>query len=89
MKLSEERISHLSRLILDGLWKADLIDYRDEGEALRSVKETLTRLLSVDDEVDTLVRQKLAKQKNIVTGSREWQILYDKYFREEMGKRRW
>jgi hypothetical protein len=42
----------------------------------------------VDDQVDTLIRNKLSAQKKIV-GSREWQILYDKYFREEMEKRKW
>lgn len=88
MKLSEQRISHLSHLILDGLWKADLVDYRDEADALNLLKETLTRILSVDDEVDALVRDKLRRQNKVV-GSREWQVLYDKYFREEMGKRRW
>lgn len=88
MKLSEQRISHLSHLILDGLWKEDLVDFQDEAEALRTAKETLVRLLSVDDHVDTLVRKKLSGQKKIV-GSREWQILYDKYFREEMEKRKW
>ena len=88
MKLSEQRISHLSHLILDGLWKEDLVDFRDEAEALRTAKEALIRLLSVDDQVDTLVRNKLSGQKKIA-GSREWQIMYDKYFREEMEKRRW
>lgn len=88
MKLSEQRISHLSHLVLDGLWQADLVDYRDDAEALRTLKEALTRLLSVDDQVDSLVRDKLLRQKK-VAGSREWQILYDKYFREEMEKRKW
>jgi len=88
VKLSEQRISHLSHLVLDGLWQADLVDYRDEVEALRTLKEALTRLLSVDDQVDSLVRDKLLRQKKIA-GSREWQILYDKYFREEMEKRKW
>ena len=36
-----------------------------------------------------MVREKLSRQKNIVPGSREYQVLYDKYFHEEMGKRRW
>lgn len=88
MKLSEQRISHLSHLILDGLRKGDLVDSPDDVAALSAIKESLTRLLSVDDEVDTLVRQKLARQKK-VPGSREWQVLYDKYFKEEMSKRRW
>jgi hypothetical protein len=88
MKLSEQRISHLSHLILDGLWNEDLVDFRDEAEALRTAKEAMIRLLSVDDQVDSLIRSKLSTQKKIV-GSREWQILYDKYFREEMEKRKW
>jgi hypothetical protein len=88
MKLSEQRISHLAHLIVDGLWRDDLIDYRDEVEALRAAKESLSRLLSVDDEVDTRVREQLRRQQKVV-GSREWQILYDKYFRQEMAKRKW
>ncbi len=88
MKLSEQRISHLAHLIADGLWRDDLVDYRDQAEALRAIKSSLERVLSVDDEVDSLVRDKLRRQKK-VPGSREWQILYDKYFREEMTKRKW
>lgn len=86
MKFSEDRISHLSHLILEGLWNDDLVDYEDEGRALAVLKQTLTRLLTVEDQVDSAVRDKLQRQKKIV-GSREWQILYDKYFREEMQKR--
>jgi hypothetical protein len=88
VKLSEQRISHLAHLVVEGLWRDDLVDYRDEAMALQVAKETLTKVLSVDDEVDSLVRQKLTRQQK-VTGSREWQILYDKYFREEMDKRKW
>jgi len=88
VKLSEQRISHLAHLVVDGLWRDDLLDYRDEAEALRIAKESLARLLSVDDEVDSKVREQLRRQQKVV-GSREWQILYDKYFREEMERRKW
>ena len=88
MKLSEQRISHIAHLVHDGLWRDDLVDYADEARALNAVKQALTRVLSIDDQVDTLVRDKLNRQKK-VPGSREWQIMYDKYFREEMEKRRW
>lgn len=88
MKLSEQRISHLAHLVVDGLWRDDLVDFRDEATALQLAKETLTKVLSIDDEVDTLVRQQLSRQQKVV-GSREWQILYDKYFRAEMDKRKW
>ena len=88
MKISTDRLSHLARLVLDGLWRDELIDYEDEGRALSSLKEGLSRHFESDDALDTLVRDKLTKQRK-VPGSREWQILYDKYFREEQEKRRW
>ncbi len=88
MKISDERISHLSHLLLDDLWRADLVDCPDEGRALEVAKESLVRFFSVDDDVDALVRGMLTRQKK-VPGSREWQILYDKYFLAEMEKRRW
>jgi hypothetical protein len=87
MKLSEQRISHLAHLVVDGLWRDDLLDYRDE-EALRTAEESLTRLLSVDDEVDSRVREQLrGSRKSSAAGS--GRSFYDKYFRQEMEKRKW
>lgn len=87
MSLSVQRISHLAHLIKDGLWRDDLVDYRDEALALQTLKETMTRLLALDEEVDALVRQRLQRQRT-VPGSREWHLLYERYFREEMARRR-
>lgn len=87
MRLSEDRIAYLSRRILDDLWKQDLVDFRDESLALRVLKESLAALSEVDDRIEALVREKLSKQKKI-PGSREYQILYDKYYQEETAKRR-
>ena len=88
MKLSEQRISHLAHLIHDGIWRDDLVDYPDEVRALNTLKQKLSALLSVEEQVDVKVRDMLGRQRK-VPGSREWQILYDKYFREEMEKRKW
>ena len=88
MRLSTQRISHLAHLILDDLRRQELIEVPDAALALAAAKESLTSVLSVDDEVDALVRRQLARQQK-VPGSREWQILYDKYFRAEMEKRKW
>ncbi len=87
MNFSEPRISHLAHLIMDGLWRDDLVDYRDEGRVLQVLKTTISRLLAAEEEVDRLVRNKLQRQHQ-VAGSREWQVLYERYFREEMNKRR-
>jgi hypothetical protein len=87
MNFSEARISQLAHLIKDGLWRDDLVDYRDEGRALQVLKTTISRLLAAEQEVDRLVRDRLQRQHQ-VPGSREWQLLYERYFREEMNKRK-
>jgi len=86
--LSEARISHLAHLIFDRLWRDDLVDFANDADALRTIKETMAKVLAVDEEVDGLVRDTLSRQKK-VPGSSEWKILYEKYFREEMAKRKW
>ena len=85
MNFSEARISHLAHRIMDGLWRDDLVDYRDEGRVLQVLKTTISRLVAAEEEVDRLVRNKLQRQHQ-VPGSREWQVLYERYFREEMNK---
>ena len=88
MRWSDDRISHLAHQVFNDLWRADLIDVDDEGRALSSLKSALTRIMNAEDEVDTLVRDKLNKQKKIV-GSHDWQLLYARYHREEMERRGW
>jgi uncharacterized protein len=86
--LTEDRISHLAHLLQDRVWKDDLVDYPDEGAALREVKRVLSRYLATTQDIDETVRQKIYSQKRrIVEGSQEWDIIYQKYFEEEMSKR--
>ena len=89
MRLTEDRISHLSRLVLDRLYKDDLADFPDEGMALREAKATFQAYVRAEDEIDTFVRQKIGKlSRRVPEGGREWEILYRKYFEEEMSKRK-
>lgn len=88
MRWSEDRISHLAHQVFNDLWRGDLIDVKDEGRALTSLKSALSRIVNAEEEVDTQVREKLGKQKKIV-GSHDWQILYARYHREEMERRGW
>jgi len=90
MHLSEDRISHLAHRILDKLWGDDIADFPDEARALNAIKDSLTGYFSIADEIDALVRKKLASYAQAkVQGSREWDILYQKFYREEAAKRKW
>lgn len=89
MKLSEERITHISHLICDGLYKDDLVDYPDDDEALKLIKQTVLQYLQIEDQIDEAVRQKIASLKRgVLEASREWEILYKKYYEEEAQKRK-
>jgi hypothetical protein len=89
MQISEDRISHLAHKILEKLWRDDLADFPDEARALGSIKGAITGYFAVAEEVDQAVRKKLASYSQAkVPGSREWDILYQKFAREEMAKKK-
>jgi hypothetical protein len=88
-RLSESRISHLAHLIVDGLGKGNLAGFVHEGRALSETKRVLHDFFQQEDHIDEIVRQKiLSLSRHIPPGSREWDVLYRKYFEEEMRKQR-
>ncbi|MCB0272264.1 MAG: DUF507 family protein, partial [Bdellovibrionales bacterium] len=55
---------------------------------LQTTKEVLLNFCKMDDEIDDVVRKKIKTHKReIMEGSPEWDIMYKKYFEEELGKR--
>ena len=88
-RLSESRISHLAHLVMDGLRKANLGDFQNEGRALTQTKQVLHGFFQREDQIDDIVRQKIdSLSRRVPPGSREWDILYRKYFEEEARKQR-
>ena len=90
MVLNDDKINHLSHLILQGLEREpDVKLALPAHEVLREVKRIIIGELKLDDEVDLAVRRKLASySRKISEGSPEWDVLYRKSFEEEMRKRR-
>jgi hypothetical protein len=89
MMLTEDKISHLSHVLLKGLLEKDLVEaIEDEGKIRAEIKRTIIAELKIGEEIDTVVRKKLLSfSKKIAEGSPEWDVLYKKYFREEEIKR--
>jgi hypothetical protein len=89
IRLSESRISHLAHLVLDGVRKANLCEFSNEGRALAETKRVLHDFFQREDQVDDIVRQKIMSlSRRVPPGSREWDILYRKYYEEESRKQR-
>lgn len=88
-RISEGRISHLAHLIVDGLGKGNLADFTHEGRALNETKRVLHDFFQQEGHIDEIVRQKIMSlSRHVPPGSREWDVLYRKYFEEETRKQR-
>jgi hypothetical protein len=90
LKLSRERVLHLSRLIMGHLDADDAVEYfEDPREIRQQIVKIIEGEVKADEQIDALVRRKIETQKRtIVEGSDEWEILYRKYYEEEVAKHR-
>lgn len=89
MRLSDEKISHLTHVVLKGLVERDaIIPLTEEGLIRREIRRVIIRELKIAEDIDELVRKKLQSySKKILEGTREWDILYHKFFQEEAAKK--
>ena len=88
MILSEERQSHLVQLLIDGIWKDDIVDISDDEKAMRAGNRAMSQFIAECEDIDKHVQQKIASLKRgVVEGSPEWDVLYSKYYEEEMQRR--
>jgi uncharacterized protein len=90
MKLSREKILRLSHLILGHLDQDDAIEYfADPQEIRQQIVKLISDEMKTDEAIDVLVRRKIETQKRtIVEGSDEWEVLYRKYYEEEVARHR-
>jgi hypothetical protein len=84
VKLSREKIVHLSHLILSHLNQDEEVEFfADPQEIRQQIFQIIGDEMKSDDAIDAIVRRKLESQKRIVEGSEEWEILYRRYYEEE------
>jgi hypothetical protein len=90
VKLSREKINHLSKLILRHLLSDDRVEFFCEENELRlEIVSVIKGELSVEEEIDETVRDTIESySKDIREGSDEWEILYHKHYNEETKRRR-
>ncbi len=88
MLLSDDKVTHLSHVILACLKKTSAAKLKgDETQALREIKRVLASELAQEEDVDRVVRAKLASySRPIAEGSPEWEVLYRKAMEEELRK---
>jgi uncharacterized protein len=89
VRLSEDRISHISHLVLDALVRNRNVDaLLPEEKLLREIKRTITGELQFEDEADDAARRTIQSlSRRVPEGSPEWDVLYRKYREEELRRR--
>jgi uncharacterized protein len=89
MRLSDDKISHTTHMLLRGLLEQKLVTLKaDDSEVRREIKRTIQSELKIGEEMDEAVVRKLNSfSKKLVEGSSEWEVLYRKYYEEEEVRR--
>jgi hypothetical protein len=86
MRLTREKVNLLSHQITEKLASFDEVEFIEDRNTIRlAVVDILLKWLKKEEEVDKAARHKIESQKrSIPEGSAEWDILYRKYYDEEL-----
>ncbi len=89
MRLSREKIVRLSHAVTSLLVNNDDVQFVEDRDTIRQQIVTLLQnALKEEEHVDAEVRKKIGSQKKeILEGSEEWDILYRKYYSEELKRK--
>ena len=90
MRLSRDKVNVLARAVSDVLKQMDEVEFIEDPNTIRQeTRKILEELLNQEARIDVAARQKIESQKRtILEGSQEWDILYRKYYNEEVKEAR-
>jgi len=88
MRLSRDKMNKLAHTVADALAEIDGVEFIEDRNTIRmETRKILEELLTQESRIDAAARQKIENQKRtIMEGSQEWDILYRKYYNEEVKK---
>ena len=88
MRISRDKLNKLAHTVADTLAELDQVDFLEERNMIRQeARKALEKLLLEEKRIDDAARLKISSQRRIIPeGSMEWDILYRKYYNEEVKK---
>ena len=88
MRLSRDKLNKLAHVVADTLAETDECDFLEDRNTIRqTARAILEKLLTEELRIDQAARLKIASQRKIIPeGSQEWDILYRKYYNDEVKK---
>ncbi len=88
MRISRDKLNKLAHTVADTLAEVPECDFLEDRNTIRQeARKALEKLLLEEMKLDAGARQKIASQRKIIVeGSQEWDILYRKYYNDEVKK---
>lgn len=88
MRLSRDKINKLAHVVTDELVVHDEVEFVEDRNTIRlEIVRILNEEMKKEEGLDQEARRKIESQKETVPeGSLEWDILYRKYYAEELKK---
>jgi uncharacterized protein len=90
MRLSRDKVNVVARAVANAIADMDsngLIMIEDPNTIRQEIRRLMEELLKEEEKIDASARQKIESQRRTITeGSTEWDILYRKYYNEEVKK---
>ena len=86
MRLSREKIVRISHQLVDLLVQTNEVEFIEDRDTIRQhMVQTMTNILRDEEKIEVEVRKKISSQKKeILEGSEEWDVLYRKYYQDEL-----
>jgi hypothetical protein len=88
VRLSRDKVNKLAHTVADTLATLEQVEFLEDRNTIRmEARRLLEELLKEEAKIDTAARQKIESQRRtILEGTQEWDILYRKYYNEEVKK---
>jgi len=89
MSLSREKVNALSQILAKGLAELSGVTFRAPENTVRlEIVRAIQDALKLEEAIDAAVRRTLnSYARKIVEGSREWDVMYQKLYEEELARR--
>ena len=86
MRVSPDKVNKLAHTVADTLAGIDEVEFQEDRDTIRKeVRNYLQVLLADEMRIDQAARLKITSQRKIIVeGSQEWNILYRKYYNDEV-----
>jgi len=88
VRISRDKLNKLAHTVADALAEVPECDFLEDRNTIRQeARKALEKLLMEETKLDAAARQKISSQRKIIVeGSQEWDILYRKYYNDEVKK---